>query len=110
MHLQYLGKRRLAPSSALVLVSLPRGVPTLHEWRRRFVEVADTPPQGCLQVDRLVAFVQKIREGFVKSRSVTRTSSQVRCSPPIAFGLCPPICPGAALPVLRARSTTGSPS
>src|SRR6516165_8964579 len=42
---------------------------------------------------------------MVKSPSLTRTRSQARCSPAIAFGLYPPICPGAALPVLRTRST-----
>jgi hypothetical protein len=34
-----------------------------------------------------------------------RCNSQARCSPAIAFGLCPPILPGATLPVSRSRRT-----
>jgi hypothetical protein len=41
----------------------------------------------------------------VKSFSFVRSSNQARCSPAIAFGLCPPVCSGATLPVCRNRRT-----
>jgi hypothetical protein len=40
-----------------------------------------------------------------KSLALVRSSNQARCSPEMAFGLCPPICPGATLPVSRNRRT-----
>ncbi len=38
-----------------------------------------------------------------------RFSNQAPCSPETAFGLCPPICPGATLPVSRKRRPRQSP-
>ena len=37
--------------------------------------------------------------------ALLRSSNQARYSPEIALGLCPPICPGATLPVSRRRRT-----
>jgi hypothetical protein len=46
-------------------VSLPR-VATLDRWcRRALVDVADTLPQGCLEVDRPAMLAEKIGERLV---------------------------------------------